>query len=222
MKKVITIAMILALMISSASFAEVVDESFYVGTWVCFEYLQTEGCVVSLFRLEEDHTCYFLLRSFSNAEDGHGRENVKTWSSKGNDLTIVTGNTSWDLFVTSEYKLAREVPGGYEVYERVGGSSGVPSSSSSSGLTVPVGVYVAGEDFPAGIYRIELVDETKKSHVRLYNNMEEVNKAFAYIYDYDLGNYYGATAVGKMEILDGNALKVGGAPIILLPYEGLK
>lgn len=89
-------------------------------------------------------------------------------------------------------------------------------------IKVPSGVYVAGEDFPAGVYRIELIDESKSSHVRLYESMEKVTKAFSYDYDYDLGSYYGSSVVGKIQISEGNALEIRGSSVLLVPYEGLK
>lgn len=218
MKKIITILLII-MFFSSASFAETVDESFYIGTWVSFQYLRTQGCTITLFHLDEDHTCYFLLRSFSNADDGNGRENVKTWSANGNNLSIVTGNTTWDLFVTSDYKLAKKIPGGYEVYERVGGlSSG--SSESNGGIKVPSGVYVAGEDFPAGIYSIKLENEKNGGVIVLYENMEDTRKAFSYLHEYSLNK--NNPLVGKMIIKDGNVLDVRNTIIVLLPYEGLQ
>lgn len=219
MKKIITILLII-MFFSSASFAETVDESFYIGTWVSFQYLRTQGCTITLFHLDEDHTCYFLLRSFSNADDGNGRENVKTWSANGNNLSIVTGNTTWDLFVTSDYKLAKKIPGGYEVYERVGGlSSG--SSESNGGIKVPSGVYVAGEDFPAGTYRVELADPDNGGVFLLYDSISDVNTAFAYLYEYRISKY-DSPVVGKIEIKAGNALAVRNTVIVLLPYEGLQ
>lgn len=98
----------------------------------------------------------------------------------------------------------------------------IPDSSVISPITVPSGVYTAGEDFPAGVYRIELINESNTSHIRLYDNMEKVTKAFSYKYDYDIGSYYGSTVVGKIEILEGNALEVRGSAVQLVPYEGLK
>ena len=93
---------------------------------------------------------------------------------------------------------------------------------SKEPITVPSGVYIAGEDFPAGVYRIELAEGSSSGHVKLYENKEKVKKAFGYIYDYDLGSFYGSTTVGKIEILDGNALEVRNSTIVLKQYEGLK
>lgn len=98
----------------------------------------------------------------------------------------------------------------------------VSDTSAISPITVPAGVYTAGEDFPAGVYRIEIINESNTSHIRLYDNMEKIAKAFSYKYDYDIGSYYGSTVVGKIEILEGNALEVRGSAVQLVPYEGLK
>ena len=222
MKNLIALLLCFVTIFSFAQ-AEIVDESFYVGTWVSFQYLKTGGCTISLFHLDENHKCYFLLRAFSDSEDGHGRENIKTWSSNGNNLTIVTGNTSWDLFVTRDYRLAMENYGSYEIFEKVGGSVNSTSSASKdpSAITVPSGVYVAGEDFPAGTYRVELADPDNGGVFLLYDSISDVNTAFAYLYEYRISKY-SSPVVGKIEITDGNALDVRNTVIVLLPYEGLQ
>ena len=89
-------------------------------------------------------------------------------------------------------------------------------------ITVPPGVYIAGEDFPAGTYRIELAEGLTYGNVKLYENKEKVKKAFSYIHDYDLGEYSGSSIVGKIEILAGNALDVSYSTILLKKYEGLR
>ena len=114
--------LIIILLISSCAVAETVDESFYVGTWICFFHLENGGFSYFLFDLAEDHTAYISIHSVSPDLTSSGRDNIKTWSADGNDLHVVTGNTVWDLFVTSDYRLAEEIPGGYYVFEKVGGA----------------------------------------------------------------------------------------------------
>lgn len=121
MKKTLLILSIVFVFCCVAS-AETVDESFYIGTWVHFDFLRTGGFYVEMFHLAEDHSAYYLLRSVSPDLKSDGRENIKTWSAIGNDLHVVTGNTSLDLFVTSDYRLAQKITGGYIIYEKVGGS----------------------------------------------------------------------------------------------------
>ena len=89
-------------------------------------------------------------------------------------------------------------------------------------ITVPSGVYIAGEDFPAGTYRVELADNSKSGHIKVYESKEKVHEAFSYLHDYDLGSYYGSMAVGKLEILEGYAIEVRNSTLLLKPYEGLK
>ena len=122
MKKVISFFLVLFFLPFSVSLAETVDESFYIGTWVHFDYLRTGGFYVELFHLSEDHTAYYLLRSVDTDLYSTGRENIRTWFADGNDLHVVTGNTVLDLFVTADYRLAQKVAGGYIIYEKAGGS----------------------------------------------------------------------------------------------------
>ena len=89
------------------------------------------------------------------------------------------------------------------------------------GITVPSGVYVAGEDFPAGTYRVELADPDNSGVFLLYDSISDVNTAFAYLYEYRISKN-SSPVVGKIEIKSGNALAVRNTVIVLLPYEGLQ
>lgn len=222
MKKMLVVLFALCLAFS-VSFAETVDESFYVGTWVNYAFLKDGGFSVTMFHLSDDHTAHFLIRHVPADLDSSGRENIKTWSADGNNVSVVTGNTTLDLFVTDDYRLARDIYGGYEIYEKVGGpfaSAGKPVDDSC--ISIPTGVYVAGEDFPAGTYRIELENDKIGGVVLLYESIDKVNTAFAYLYEYSLNTRSSSPVVGKIVINEGNALAVRNTTIILKPYEGLK
>lgn len=219
MKKTIALIISILLTITWAG-AEIVDESFYVGTWVHFAMLTDGGFTYTLFRLEDDHTAYFSIRHVPADLDSSGRENIKTWSASGNNVEIVTGNVSLDLFVTDDYRLARKIYGGYEIYERVGTSK--KKNGSSDGTTVPSGIYVAGEDFDAGTYTIKLADENRGGIVKLFDSMEKAEDSLGWKYNYYLGPLYGTSEIGKIVIEEGNALEVNSTTVILLPYEGLK
>ena len=95
-----------------------------------------------------------------------------------------------------------------------------PRFSPGSGITVPSGVYIAGEDFPVGTYRIELENEKNGGVIVLYENMEDTRKAFSYLHEYSLNK--DNTTVGKMIIENGYVLDVRNTVVVLLPYEGLK
>lgn len=220
MKRLLVVMFALCL-VFSVSFAETVDESFYVGTWVNYAFLKDGGFSVTMFHLSDDHTAYFLIRHVPADLDSSGRENIKTWSAEGNNVSVVTGNTTLDLFVTDDYRLARDIYGGYEIYEKVGGQfSGAGKQVDDSCISIPTGVYVAGEDFPAGTYRIELENDKNSGVIVLYENMEDTKKAFSYLHEYilDKNNH----TIGKMIIDDGNVLDVRNTVIVLFPYEGLK
>ena len=87
-------------------------------------------------------------------------------------------------------------------------------------ITVPSGVYIAGEDFPAGKYRIELENVKNSGVIVLYKNMEDTTKAFSYLHEYIMNK--DKPVVGKMVIEEGYVLDVRSTTIILMPYEGLK
>lgn len=103
----------------------------------------------------------------------------------------------------------------------IDGSFNIPKDNSKKSFSLPSGAYIAGEDFPAGIYRVELKDEKNSGTIRLYEKMDDVTKAFSYLYDYGLGSFYGSYAVGKIAIKEGNALQVKNTTVVLIPYEGI-
>ena len=149
---------------------------------------------------------------------------------------IVDGELFYQLLPGSYSVLLNSVEDFDPVYTDVNGSFNIDAlrirknfeksqsqkEENSDSITVPSGVYIAGEDFLPGTYRIELAEGLKYGHVKLYENKEKVKKAFSYIHDYDLGEYYGSDVVGKIEILEGNALEVINSTILLKKYEGLR
>lgn len=125
MKRFFAIFVLLIFIVCTAAAAETVDESFYIGTWVCFFHLPDGGFAYFLFDLAQDHTACVSLRSVNADLESSGRDNIKTWWAEGNDLHVITGNTTWDLFVTSDYRLAeRIIDDYYYIFEKVGGSEG--------------------------------------------------------------------------------------------------
>lgn len=149
---------------------------------------------------------------------------------------IVDGELFYQLLPGSYSVLLNSVEDFDPVYTDVNGSFNIDAlrirkdfeksqsqkEENSDSITVPSGVYIAGEDFLPGTYRIELAEGLNYGHVKLYENKEKVKKAFSYIHDYDLGEYYGSDVVGKIEILEGNALEVINSTILLKKYEGLR
>ena len=103
MKKLITVALILALLLPAAALA---DASFS-GCWVHTETLTTGCPSLTFICLTEDHKCFYLIQSFREDEVGPGRTYIGTWDVEDGYLVAKTGeNTSTRLQFAADYSIA--------------------------------------------------------------------------------------------------------------------
>lgn len=101
-------------------------------------------------------------------------------------------------------------------------SFNIPESKATEKMLIPQGIYIAGEDFPVGAYRIERGVATGGGYVKIYESMDDINKPFGYIRDYYLGSLTDdGQAIGKFVFEKGYVLSAE-TTILLIPYEGLK
>ena len=222
MKKIVAF---LALMVMSVCCVFACADSELTGTW--FYERETKGpyYYYDLLHLFEDGTGYNSSNIVDSGLIDEDPINILfTWEPCDVGIKIYFANGFKIYYLQNDGRLSSGKSFAPTVYSKLNSITQNPTqnSSQSSSITVPSGVYIAGEDFPAGIYRIDLADENHSGNIRLYENMAEVKEAFSYIYDYDLGSYYGTVAVGKIVIEEGNALEVRRTTVVLSPYEGLK
>ena len=85
------------------------------------------------------------------------------------------------------------------------------------GVDVPAGEYVVGEDIPAGTYRLKVGFPSSGGYLTVYKSKERkvsVTESF-------LGEYWGVTEIGKIELEDGNIIDLSGNTLRFFPYTGL-
>lgn len=223
MRKVITILITFVMLLSSAALAD----PAYIGAWTAI--LDTGE--ITVFRLLPDHTAYYLAQAFPASVPVSGifaweeidDQSFRIFNAQGDpvgEYSMLNKNRIIDKNSVIYAGTMISVPLDQITFE----NTPEPESTETpepAGINVPSGVYVAGEDFPAGTYRIELSNQDNGGVVLLYDSISDVNTAFAYLYEYRLSNY-DSPVVGKIEIKAGNALAVRNTVIVLLPYEGLK
>lgn len=86
-----------------------------------------------------------------------------------------------------------------------------------NGVEVPAGEYTVGSDLPAGVYRMEVVTPSAGGYLYVFASAERqtpVNQSF-------LGEYWGVMEIGKIELTDGNVLRISGNSLRIFPYTGL-
>ena len=230
MKKIIAFLFAFVMIFSAVSSLADPD---YLGAWVSICEPEKGDTSIVVFRLLPDHSVFYASQSFSAAGMTPGLSGVFAWEEieEGSfrildDQDAVIGEYyqinknrllgSNDIMFSS---VMTAPPMNQIAFESTPEPTETPEPEST-GLTVPAGVYIAGEDFPAGTYRIELADQKSGSVVVLYEKMEDTTRAFAYLHEYTMNKR--SPVIGKMVIEDGNVLDIRSGVIILLPYEGLK
>ena len=87
------------------------------------------------------------------------------------------------------------------------------------GYVLEPGIYVAGEDFPAGSYCFEGVEGRFFSHIYEYPSIEKTSGLGAIQEIHDVGEDIKKT--GRFIFQDGNVLKIVTGPAMIHIYKGL-
>ena len=157
------------------------DEGLYIGTWIHTEYLTNGTLQFIIIDLKND---YSAVTVFGNADGDDmkvpGRSFIGTWSPTKKGIHVVSGsNTSKDLFLTDDGRIAETNYGITVVYYRIkkpelNDASFGPVSLSmlETGVQIPTGTYIIGEDIPAGTYRFDM--NKSASSVEYYDNKKDL------------------------------------------------
>ena len=154
------------LLLPFVSFADEDDERLFVGTWIHTEYLKDGTLQFIIIDLHDDHTAVTVFGK-GDGDDSHvpGRSFIGTWSFKSDTVHVISGNnTSKDLILTDNGFVAEKfIGGGYTIYSPVleynknDASVGpVPLSMLETGVQIPTGTYIIGQDIPAGTYCFDM------------------------------------------------------------------
>lgn len=97
----------------------------------------------------------------------------------------------------------------------------IPEKKNSKGKLLHQGMYIAGEDFEPGPYRIELAYPDSFSFIDIYKNKEKVTELIGYFKEYYLSSESNNSVIGRVDLEAGYVLSTG-TTILLIPYEGIK
>lgn len=214
MKKILLLCLIMITLFSVA-----VADPFqgYCGTWFFERELKGPYYHFELFHFFDDGSGYYVSGIIDEGEIDDCLEAPISWEQSDSGIRVLINKGYLNYILLDDGSLSDGGSFAPSVFSKLNGE---PPYTAGSGLTVPSGVYVAGEDFPAGTYRIELENEKNTGVVVLYENMEDTKRAFSYLHEYSMTK--SNSVVGKMVIEPGNVLDVRNTVIVLLPYEGLK
>lgn len=95
---------------------------------------------------------------------------------------------------------------------------GSPSflTSFSKTTTVPVGEYIVGQHIPAGEYAITCEPDTYAMQIRVYRTDTRERLVLSEVLRGEEGN-----KIGRLELLDGDKVKVSTGPAVFSVFEGL-
>lgn len=89
------------------------------------------------------------------------------------------------------------------------------SRSDEYSLTLNAGRYIVGEDIPSGTYRLECKSPYAAANVDVYATSESKYSSDSFI----MAELYNSSVVGKLDLNDGNILKISGSTIDLTCYN---
>ena len=91
MKKLLALIIVLAML----PVAVLADESAVVGCWAHYELMKSGAPEMTVLYLAADHTCYYLVQTYSLTEADFGRTYVGTWViNDDGDIDAKIGNNA--------------------------------------------------------------------------------------------------------------------------------
>ncbi len=81
-------------------------------------------------------------------------------------------------------------------------------------VIVPIGIYIVGEDIPAGVYTIKTINDG--AELKVYENIHSSRHFF-----YEYLTHYDSEAIGKLTLTNGNIVEIGDSNLLFTPYQGL-
>lgn len=241
MKKAIPLLMILILLLPVLSLSEELDPSIFYGTWV-METVEDDGSykLISI-RFLDDGTLYNTVSLFTNGEPAGTGQRKYTWSTSKTGIIMKDKDGklgSMNLF--SNGTIGSSIAKGYK---HIGDLSGIFTDESvtnlddnalmlqyeivrqelfsrnmaHSGVPIPVGEYVAGEDIPA--VKLEITAPDNVLEVLII-----VKRADAEDWEigdtWYLGTYYGSMSA-VVNLKAGDTLQIFHNPVTIRLFTGL-
>lgn len=192
------------------------DEGLYIGTWIYTDYLVNGTLQFIIMDLKDDHSAVTVFGE-ADGDDTKvpGRSFIGTWSQTGKGIHVVSGhNTSKDLFLTDDGRIAEKHAGFTYVYYRIKKHESndtadvpVPLSMLETGVQIPTGTYIIGEDIPAGTYRFDM--NRSSSTVEYYDS----KKSYLPSTDFKLDTR--SETYARLTLEEGGKLIIKNSSIIL-------
>ena len=224
MKKVITYALILALLAGCVpALAE--DDAMYVGTWIFRDSPYPVDLVLEILHLAEDHTAYYIYQAFDNGKATTGAKRIGSWTNAGDHIEISLGSKE-DLQYTATCQ-AFAVLSVKDKYnkskpylamsndlltkmadEKLNPSAtAAPTKAPETGVYVPGGYWIVGVDIPAGTYSVRNPENIKSQNFVIFDAYNEESGYYTRtIINTILGK--DNAIIGKVTLKDGNIVEV--------------
>ena len=186
MKKLIACLLLLCLILP-VCYAEDLDKTQYVGTWVYTNETMNNGLALELLYLTEDQRAFYIYQTFDAEKSTYSKRYTGTWEPLGGDkIHIEIGDGFLSLNASSLYfsvlKTNHSSGAEYKMFVALGSDmlqrsvdydleDGVKQTEQSqSGILVPVGQWRVGEDIPAGMYSIKPGPNVRSTYLKIWGN----------------------------------------------------
>lgn len=218
MKKVMIILLLIVMTFPFCSFAEEENTSFYSGTWIATNSLDSPNYALGILHLKPDHTGLYGTESFDGAVRKNDYLVPITWKETENGFDVYVEDTLITQFdLLAMCYVGHKVENGKHIYfAKVYNINDV----LNHGFTLHAGIYTVGKDLPAGDWRFEY-QGTTFGEVTVYGSEAEYSAKYSFS-DFDelLGMYTGQTIIGKLPLKEGNILVIQG-DMFAMPVESL-
>lgn len=214
MKKLLCILVVLVSLAAVPAMAEKKPESFYYGTWICIAESDPEITLTAV-TLQKRGEAYVLSLKYSQDVIVKESAEIRKWSVTDDGIRLTRANgKKTELQLTSDDELGSYSGMSYSGYIRYRNSIKVKTQQDSDSFEVPKGIYIIGEDIPAGNWRIEL--RSNSTFIGVYSNQSAFDEGLAYFSEVLSGS---DTVVGKLPLKDGNIIELTGN-VLFVPYKG--
>ena len=219
MKKLIA-CLLLVCLAMPLCFAEKIDESQYVGTWVYINETVNHGLVMEIIYLNEDHRVFYVYQTFDEEKSTYTQRKTGRWSlwTSGDGIHVEIGDGFLSLTGVSRaysiLSLRHQSGADYKQFVALGSdmlkrtaNNSQETEQKQTGVYVPGGYWEVGVDIPAGTYSVRRAENISSQNFVVYE-----------AYNPESGRYTRTTVntildknnpqIGKFKLYDGNIVWV--------------
>jgi hypothetical protein len=215
MKKLIACLLLLCLILP-VCYAEDLDETQYIGTWVYTKETANGGLTLEVMYLTEDHRVFYVYQTFDAEKSTYTQRHTGSWApwESGDGINIEIGEGY--LSLTGVYRknsglgLRHKSGADYKLFVALAldmlrrTANAVPVET---GVFVPGGYWEVGVDIPAGTYSVRRAENIRSQNFVVYQAYNEESERYTRTVINTILNESNPQ-IGKFTLREGNVVWV--------------